>query len=146
MFLSLLSLFLITIVDYLWLLPTFPPVSRCSFSDQQRLRFCLPACNWKDSSGSGLTWIISVRPAGGKSRHSREHLTARLRQCERGEIQRGALITFLPPCSPFILNFTGFLWTLKGVSAPRLDLMSDPYVQRTLLVVQNPKWENNVYM
>lgn len=58
----------------------------------------------------------------------RDRLTVWLRRCEQAEMRREALITVWPLRSPFIFNFTRLLWTLKGDSAPRLQLISDPFV------------------
>lgn len=57
-----------------------------------------------------------------------DRLTIWLRRCEQAEMQREALITVWPLHSPFIFNFTRVLWTLKGDSAPRLQLISDPFL------------------
>lgn len=79
--------------------------------------FCLPVCK---NHGIAAHWD------SGWPYHDR--LTVWLRRCERAEMQREALITVWPLRSPFIFNFTRVLWTLKGDSAPRLQLISDPFV------------------
>lgn len=62
---------------------------------------------------------------------------------------------FLPPCHPriVIFNFTGSLWTLKGIFAleARVNFWPFHIIQSRLLTMQifhmwNPKWGNNVYM
>lgn len=106
--------FLIMLVCYLWLPHRF---TRFIYFAKNTSIFCLPVC--KNHS-------ITAHWDPGWPYHDR--LTVWLRRCERAEMQREALITVWPLRSPFIFNFTRVLWTLKGDSAPRLQLISDSFV------------------
>ncbi len=124
-------LFIISVIYFLLLLPTFPPVSFLSPSMQ------LERLSWLQ------TLLNHQRLPGGRKiiTFMCEHLTAQLRQCERGERQKkGTLITFLPPCSPSPLHFKfhSLFMNSEGYFCPEALVNFWPFctIQTTLLTMQ----------
>lgn len=91
-------LFIVPLVYFLLLLPTFPPVSTCFLP-----HFYLPACNWKDAFGYRITCSC---PRGDRFNIHAWTFDSSTETKWRGwNAKKSALIAFLPPHSPSTLQF-----------------------------------------